>query len=51
MKGFFKQYHWHWLLIRGIIALPFLIVHTLGEWAYTAGTWLMAALPDPRKED
>lgn len=51
MVKFFKQYHWHWLLIRGIVALPFLVVHTLGEWALIAGNVVLDTLPNPRKED
>lgn len=45
-----KQYHLHWLFLRLVVAAPFAIVHTLGEWAYTAGTWILYRLPDARKE-
>jgi len=50
MSSFFKRYHWHYVLLRLLVLGPFIVLHTIGEWAYTAGIWVDDnILPDPNK--
>jgi len=47
----YKRYHWHWLILRFVLVTPFAVLHTIGEWAYIVGTWVLYKLPDAHKED
>lgn len=46
----YKRYHWHWLVLHLVLIMPLAALHTVGEWAYTAGEWLLRHLPSVRKE-
>ena len=49
-KQFFKEYHLHWLLLRGVLIAPLAVLFRLGEWAWEAADWLCDNLPNPNKE-